>query len=112
VTAATCPGKRYSSGETDFNGDFGVYFAPEEVASGAAVYNYGSAAPGFEDREGLSIFIQNGPGRVFHTYSAYARGIDAVNGAYQFLDLVPRGRDEPAEGNPQFWVRRHDEYGD
>jgi predicted dithiol-disulfide oxidoreductase (DUF899 family) len=48
---------------------------------------------------------------VFHTYSTYARGIDAVNSTYQLLDLVTRGRDEPAEGNPQFWVRRHDEYG-
>ena len=74
------------------------------------MYNYGSD-PGFEDREGISIFIQNEPGRVFHTYSTYARGIDPVNGTYQFLDLVPKGRDEPAEGNPQFWVRRHDEYG-
>ena len=49
--------------------------------------------------------------QVFHTYSTYARGIDAVNSTYQLLDLVPGGRDEPAEGNPQFWVRRHDEYG-
>jgi predicted dithiol-disulfide oxidoreductase (DUF899 family) len=67
--------------------------------------------PGFEDREGISIFIRDGGGQVFHTYSTYARGIDAVNSTYQLLDLVPRGRDEPAEGNPQFWVRRHDEYG-
>jgi predicted dithiol-disulfide oxidoreductase (DUF899 family) len=101
----------YSSGGTDFNYDFGASFTPDEVASGAAVFNYGSGAPGFEDREGLSTFIQNGRGQVFHTYSAYARGIDAVNGAYQFLDLTAKGRDEPAEGNPQFWVRRHDEYG-
>ena len=35
----------------------------------------------------------------------------SMNAAYQFLDLVPKGRDEPAEGDPQFWVRRHDEYG-
>ena len=34
-----------------------------------------------------------------------------MNAAYQFLDLVPKGRDEPAEGDPEFWVRRHDEYG-
>jgi predicted dithiol-disulfide oxidoreductase (DUF899 family) len=52
------------------------------------------------------------PGRVLHSYSTYARGIDPVNGNYQFLDLVPQGRDEPAGGDdPQFWVRRHDEYG-
>jgi predicted dithiol-disulfide oxidoreductase (DUF899 family) len=100
----------YSSGETDFNYDFGVSFPADAVADGTAVYNYGSA-PGFEDREGISIFIQDGHGQVFHTYSTYARGIDAVNSTYQFLDLVPKGRDEPAEGNPQFWVRRHDEYG-
>ena len=49
---------------------------------------------------------------MFHSYSAYARGIDAVDdGTYQFLDLVPKGRDEPADGFTQFWVRRHDEYG-
>ena len=48
---------------------------------------------------------------MFHTYSTYARGIDAMNSAYQFLDLTPKGRDEPAGGDPQFWVRRHDEYG-
>jgi predicted dithiol-disulfide oxidoreductase (DUF899 family) len=99
-----------SAGETDFNYDFGVSFSPEAVAGGTADYNYGHD-PGFEDREGISIFIQNGPGRVFHAYSTYARGIDAVNGAYQFLDLTPKGRDEPAGGDPQFWVRRRDEYG-
>jgi predicted dithiol-disulfide oxidoreductase (DUF899 family) len=101
----------FSSGETDFNYDFGASFTADEVASGAAVYNYGAAAPGFEDREGLSVFSRDEQGQLFHTYSAYARGIDAINGAYQLLDLVPRGRDEPGGGFPQFWVRRHDEYG-
>jgi predicted dithiol-disulfide oxidoreductase (DUF899 family) len=101
----------FSSGETDFNYDFGASFTSDEVASGAAVYNYGSAAPGFEDREGLSVFSRDEQGQVFHTYSAYARGIDAINGTYQLLDLVPRGRDEPPGGFTQFWVRRHDEYG-
>ena len=84
-----------SAGETDFNYDFGVSFTAEDVASHAPVYNYGSD-PGFEDREGISIFARDDSGRVFHTYSTYARGIDAVNGTYQFLDLVPKGRDEPA----------------
>jgi len=99
-----------SAGETDFNHDFGVAFTPEQVASHAPVYNYGSE-PGLEDREGISVFARDEQGRVFHTYSTYARGIDMMNGAYQFLDLVPKGRDEPAGGDPQFWVRRHDEYG-
>jgi predicted dithiol-disulfide oxidoreductase (DUF899 family) len=99
-----------SSGETDFNYDFGASFTPAEVSGHAAVYNYGSD-PGFEDREGISVFARDEQGRVFHTYSTYARGIDAVNGTYQFLDLVPKGRDEPAGDFTQFWVRRHDEYG-
>ncbi len=99
-----------SSGQADFNYDFGASFTREEVASHVAVFNYGSD-PGFEDREGISVFIQNEPGRVSHSYSTYARGIDPMNGTYQFLDLVPKGRDEPADGDPQFWVRRHDEYG-
>ena len=66
---------------------------------------------GLEDREGISAFIRDEQGQVFHTYSTYARGIDPVNSAYQLLDLTAKGRDEPSEGNPQFWVRRHDEYG-
>ncbi|MGA7542967.1 MAG: DUF899 family protein, partial [Nitrososphaeraceae archaeon] len=46
----------------------------------------------------------------FHTYSAYARGIDMLNVAYHYLDLVPKGRDEAGHEFRQFWVRRHDEY--
>ena len=83
---------------------------PRRSPATRPVYNYGSD-PGFEDREGISVFARDEHGRVFHTYSTYARGIDAMNSAYQFLDLVPKGRDEPAGGDPQFWVRRHDEYG-
>ena len=60
--------------------------------------------------EDLAVVVLDEDGEIFHTYSAYARGIDMVNGTYQFLDLVPKGRDEPP-GDPQFWVRRHDEYG-
>lgn len=100
-----------SSAGTDFNHDFGVFFTPDELAEGGAVYNYRSMAPGFGDREGVSVFSTDATGQIFHTYSAYARGIDMINGAYHFLDLVPKGRDEAGHDNPQFWVRRHDEYG-
>jgi predicted dithiol-disulfide oxidoreductase (DUF899 family) len=99
-----------SSADRDFNYDYGVSFTPEQVASGSALFNYGSSAPGFSDREGLSVFSTGDDGRIFHTYSAYARGIDMVNGAYHFLDLVPKGRDEAGHDFTQFWVRRHDEY--
>ena len=99
-----------SAGQTDFNYDFGISFTLEQVASRAPGYNYDSE-PGMEDREGISVFARDERGGVFHTYSTYARGIDMMNAAYQFLDLVPNGRDEPSGGDPQFWVRRHDEYG-
>jgi predicted dithiol-disulfide oxidoreductase (DUF899 family) len=97
-----------SANGSDFNFDFGVSFRPEQVAEHAAVYNYGSEAM-FEDREGISVFAKDDAGDIFHAYSTYARGIDMVNGTYQFLDLVPKGRGEP-KGQNQFWVRRHDEY--
>jgi predicted dithiol-disulfide oxidoreductase (DUF899 family) len=99
----------YSSYGTRFTYDLGVAFSPEALADGSAVYNYGSTEPGLEDREGISAFARTASGDVFHTYSAYARGIDIINGAYHMIDLTPTGRDEPKDA-PQFWVRRHDEY--
>ncbi len=99
-----------SSFGTEFNYDYNVSFTPESLANQAASYNYGSTDAGFPDREGISIFLKTAAGEVFHTYSAYARGIDMVNGTYQFLDLVPKGRDESADAFKQYWVRRHDEY--
>jgi predicted dithiol-disulfide oxidoreductase (DUF899 family) len=94
-----------SSGQTDFNFDYGVSFTPDQQDE--RLYNYGSLPPQIADREGLSVFARE-DGRIFHTYSAYARGIDLVNTAYNYLDLVPKGRDERGQG--QSWVRRHDEY--
>ena len=100
--------KWVSSGDSDFNFDFGVSFRPEEVAQEKAFYNYATQDPSESDREGVSIFYKDSSGGLFHTYSAYARGIDMVNTAYHYLDLVPKGRDEGTRG--PFWVRRHDEY--
>ena len=96
-----------SSGGNDFNADFGVGFSPDERES--QVYNYGSQAPHLPDREGVSVFVRDETGAIFHTYSAYARGIDLLNSAYNYLDLTPKGRDEEGR-QPQFWVRRHDQY--
>jgi predicted dithiol-disulfide oxidoreductase (DUF899 family) len=96
-----------SSVTSDFNHDFEVYFRPEEVDQ--AGYNYGSMkAPG-SDMPGVSVFARDGSGAVFHTYSAYGRGIDALNVAYQVLDLVPEGRDE-APGKAMSWLRLRDQY--
>lgn len=63
-----------------------------------------------EDREEVSVFLKDPAGNVFHTYSANARGIDLLNCAYNYIDLTPKGRDEAGHENPQFWVRRHNEY--
>ena len=98
--------KWVSSSQNDFNFDYGASFRPEKRDQ--AVYNYGTLAPGDPNREGASVFARDKTGTVFHTYSAYARGIDLVNTAYNYLDLVPKGRDE--DGRGPFWVRRHDEY--
>jgi predicted dithiol-disulfide oxidoreductase (DUF899 family) len=95
-----------SSFDNSFNHDFGVGFAPEEEDT--AAYNYGTLRPGMAEREGVSVFVKEG-GAVFHTYSAYARGIDLLNTAYNYIDLTPRGRNEDS-GSTQRWVRRHDEY--
>jgi predicted dithiol-disulfide oxidoreductase (DUF899 family) len=97
-----------SSGDSDFNADFGVYFSPESLAKGDARYNYGSFKPNGTDMPGFSVFARRGD-EVFHTYSTYGRGIDAVNPTYQLLDLVPKGRDEEP-GRIMAWLRRRDEY--
>jgi predicted dithiol-disulfide oxidoreductase (DUF899 family) len=104
--------KWLSSSATDFNYDFHVSFTPEARKSGAAVYNYTKLDMDIGDREGISVFYKDERGTVFHTYSCYARGIDLVNGAYNFLDLVPKGRDEDGHDFTQFWVRYHDAYED
>ena len=99
-----------SSGESDFNYDHQASFTPQQRDSGRAVYNYRSCDPGMPDREGISVFYRSDDGDVFHTYSAYGRGIDMINSTYQLLDLVPEGRDEAGHDDPQYWVRHHDRY--
>lgn len=100
--------KWVSSSDTDFNFDYHVSFKPEELAKKKAFYNFTIQDPWGSEREGVSVFYKDPTGKVFHTYSTYARGIDLVNTAYNYLDLTPKGRNE-SQGN-QFWIRRHDEY--
>jgi predicted dithiol-disulfide oxidoreductase (DUF899 family) len=104
--------KWVSSGQTDFNYDYQASFTPEQVQSGAVFYNYSKVKLDMADREGVSVFYKDESGAVFHTYSSYARGIDMLNGAYHFLDLVPKGRDEDRLAFTQEWVRHHDKYED
>ncbi len=75
------------------------------------MYNFIIQDPLSAEREGVSVSYKDPEGHIFHTYSAYARGIDMLNVAYRYRDLVPEGRDEVAHDFHQFWVRRHGEYG-
>ncbi len=99
-----------SSFGSDFNRDFHASFSKEEIARGKVNYNYGLTEFPSEEAPGLSVFIKNEAGEVFHTYSSYARGLDILIGTYNFLDLVPRGRDEDELAFSMSWVRHHDRY--
>ncbi len=102
--------KWVSSFGSDFNRDFGVSFTPEEVQGKEAVYNFTKMKVTVSELQGVSVFFQDESGTVFRAYSTYARGIDMLNGTYQFLDLVPKGRDEDGLSSPQAWVQYHDRY--
>ena len=101
--------KWVSSAGSDFNYDYQASFPPEDVAKGEINYNYGKRQMKMTDLVGISVFAKDAAGKVFHTYSTYSRGVDMLNGAYHYIDLTPKGRDEGDKN--QFWVRRHDEYG-
>jgi predicted dithiol-disulfide oxidoreductase (DUF899 family) len=102
--------KWVSSLGSDFNQDYQVTETPEEKAKGQAYYNYRVGEPFGGERPGISVFYRDDDGAIFHTYSCYARGLDMLNGAYHYLDLTPKGRDEQGLSHPMSWVRRHDEY--
>jgi len=103
--------KWVSSFGNDFNHDFHVSFTKDEMARNAE-YNYRVDKIPSEELPGLSAFIRDETGKVFHTYSSYARGLDTLVGTYNFLDMAPKGRDEEALPWTMAWVRRHDEYED
>jgi len=99
----------YSSAGTDFNFDYHVSFRDAELKAGQVEYNYRPREWGMTEAPGISVFRRE-DGRVYHTYSAYERGLDMLNVAYHYMDLVPKGRDEQDGGAS--WIRRHDEYPD
>ena len=99
-----------SSHGSSFNRDFGVSFAPEDVARGAVAYNYAVMPFPQAEAPGISVFWRDDDGGVFHTYSCYGRGVEVMMGTYPLLDLVPRGRDEDTLPYTMAWVRHHDRY--
>jgi predicted dithiol-disulfide oxidoreductase (DUF899 family) len=100
-----------SSFRSDFNYDFGVSFTPEQVACGDRAYNFGTTTVDSEDLSGISVFYRDDAGAIFHTYSTFGRGSEKNLGAYMYLDLTPKGRNESPGGNLTEWVRHHDRYG-
>jgi predicted dithiol-disulfide oxidoreductase (DUF899 family) len=102
-----------SSFGSDFNRDYDVSFAPEDRVDGKVYYNYGPAQFPSDEGPGASVFYKDADSAIYHTYSTYARGLDILLSAYNFIDLAPKGRDE--EGItpfPMSWVRHHDRYAD
>ncbi|HLU02179.1 MAG TPA: thioredoxin family protein [Advenella sp.] len=99
-----------SSGDTDFNYDYGVSFRPEQQATGKVHYNYCDQYFPDEEAPGISVFYKNDEGDIFHTYSTYHRGVEVMMGAYGLMDLTPLGRNEREVPNKMEWVRHHDRY--
>jgi predicted dithiol-disulfide oxidoreductase (DUF899 family) len=99
-----------SSNGSDFNRDFQVSFAAEDRIDGEVYYNYHLTAFPAAEAPGISIFVKNPAGEVFHTYSTFGRGVEVMMGAYNLIDLTPKGRDEQAPSGGMAWVRHHDRY--
>ncbi|MBT3225972.1 MAG: DUF899 domain-containing protein [Deltaproteobacteria bacterium] len=99
--------KWVSSLNSDFNYDFGVSFTAEEKEKNETFYNFRTQPYFIDELPGVSVFYKDEQGNIFHTYSTYSRGLDMLNGTYNYIDLSPKGRDEKSGLS---WVRRHDQY--
>ena len=102
--------KWVSSFENDFNRDYHVSFTSDEMKNGEMDYNFRITQFPSEEAPGISVFYRDEEGNAFHTYSCYARGLDMLNVAYHYMDLVPKGRDESNLPYSMAWLRRHDSY--
>jgi predicted dithiol-disulfide oxidoreductase (DUF899 family) len=99
-----------SSQPSDFNFDFGVSFSDAQIAAGTATYNFAPMTGRSHELPGVSVFCRDEAGNIFHTFQLRARGGDPLIGAYHYLDLTPKGRNENGRRNLSDWVRLHDEY--
>jgi predicted dithiol-disulfide oxidoreductase (DUF899 family) len=98
--------KWVSSNKSDFNFDFRVSF---EKGAADQVYNFRPKVSPATELPGISVFMRDDDGTVYRTYSTYARGVEPMNAAFSFLDLLPKGRDEES-GRAMAWLRLRDEY--
>jgi predicted dithiol-disulfide oxidoreductase (DUF899 family) len=105
--------KWVSSYGSDFNSEYYVSFTKDDLTKGKTYYNYDLRESQSEgEAPGASVFYKDRTGDIFHTYSAYARGLDMLVGAYNYLDLTPKGRDEDGLPFTMDWLRHHDRYED
>jgi predicted dithiol-disulfide oxidoreductase (DUF899 family) len=102
--------KWVSSYGNDFNWDYNVSFTPEEMEKERMYYNYKMMSFPSDEGPGISVFYKNERDEIFHTYSCYQRGLDMLNGAYHYMDLAPKGRDEGHLPYTMAWLRRRDQY--
>jgi predicted dithiol-disulfide oxidoreductase (DUF899 family) len=100
-----------SGANNDFGGDFGVSFTDEELLDGNAVYNFTHKPSPIRELPGLSVFVKDARGNIYHTYSVFARGLENFLTAYEYIDITPKGRDEAKTGG-MGWLRHHDRYDD
>lgn len=100
--------KWVSSYGSDFNYDYHVSFTEDQIKNGGVYYNYAYSTHDTDtESPGSSVFYKDGAGQIYHTYSSYSRGGDILIGAHNFLDLMPKGRDEHGTMD---WMRLHDQY--
>ena len=99
-----------SSYGSDFNYDYHVSFTPEQLAQGKVEFNFELTPFPSEEAPGISVFYKDKDGNIFHTYSAYARGTETTMNSYNYLDYVPKGRDEDGLRFTMSWLRHHDRY--
>lgn len=100
-----------SSFKNSFNADFDVSFGSDHRPEEPVRYNFkDNTIYPMDEAHGTSVFARDDAGTVYHTYSTYGRGLDITNAAYSYIDMTPKGRHEPTEGNPMAWVQHHDAY--
>ena len=99
-----------SSEGNSFNQDYFVSFTDQQREGGEAIYNYKKSTFPMNEAPGISVFTRGDDGKIYHTYSTYSRGLDMLSGAYHYMDILPKGRDEAELPHSMAWLKRHDTY--